>query len=60
MRSMYIHKNTLYSRLNKISQVLGKDILDSEAGFTLMLGIKIHMLVETVFCHLTLAAEGGY
>lgn len=45
--ALYIHKNTLYSRLNKISQVLGKDILDSEAGFTLMLGIKIHMLVET-------------
>lgn len=43
---LYIHKNTLYSRLNKISQILGKDILDSEVGFTLMLGIKIHMLVE--------------
>lgn len=45
--TLYIHKNTLYSRLNKISQLLGKDISDSEVSFTLMLGIKIHTLVET-------------
>lgn len=46
-KALYIHKNTLYSRLNKITQILGKDILGSEDGFNLMLGIKIHMLVET-------------
>ena len=45
--SLFIHKNTLYSRLNKISQLLGKDLSDSEVHFNIVLGIKVHTLIKT-------------
>ena len=44
--SLFIHKNTLYSRLNKISQLLGKNLSDSEVHFNLVLGVKVHTLVK--------------
>lgn len=43
---LYIHKNTLYARLNKISQILGKDLSDSETVFNLSLGLKIQTLIQ--------------
>lgn len=45
--ALYIHKNTLYSRLNKIAQLLGKSLSDSETNFNISLGVKIHTLVKT-------------
>lgn len=44
--ALFIHKNTLYSRLNKISQVLGKSLSDSEAIFNISLGLKIQTLIQ--------------
>ena len=43
---LYIHKNTLYSRLNKISALLKKNLSDSETVFNLLFGIKIHALIQ--------------
>ena len=43
---LYIHKNTLYARLNKISQILEKDLSDSETVFNLSLGLKIQTLIQ--------------
>lgn len=44
--TLYIHKNTLYARLNKISQILGKNLSDSETVFNLSLGLKIQTLIR--------------
>lgn len=44
--ALFIHKNTLYARLNKISQILGKDLSDSETVFNLSLGLKIQTLIQ--------------
>ena len=43
---LYIHKNTLYARLNKISQILGKNLSDSETVSNLSLGLKIQTLIQ--------------
>lgn len=43
---LYIHKNTLYARLNKLSQILGKNLSDSETVFNLSLGLKIQTLIQ--------------
>lgn len=45
--ALFIHKNTLYSRLAKIAQVIGKNLSDSESMFHISLGIKIHTLIQT-------------
>ena len=45
--ALFIHKNTLYARLNKISQILGKNLSDSETVFNLSLGLKIQTLIQT-------------
>lgn len=45
--ALYIHKNTLYSRLNKITQVLGKSLSDSEVIFNISMGLKIQTLIQT-------------
>ncbi len=44
--ALFIHKNTLYSRLNKISQILGKTLSDSEVNFNILLAIKIYTLIQ--------------
>ncbi len=44
--ALYIHKNTMYARLNKISQILGKKLSDSETVFNLSLGLKIQTLIQ--------------
>lgn len=44
--ALYIHKNTLYSRLNKISQLIGKDLSDSETIFNISLGLKLQTLIQ--------------
>lgn len=44
---LYIHKNTLYSRLNKISDILGKDLTDSETILNISLGLKYDLLVSS-------------
>lgn len=45
-RALYIHKNTLYSRLDKIAQLLGKSLSDSETIFNISLGLKIRTLMK--------------
>lgn len=44
---LYIHKNTLYSRLSKITHIIGKNLSDSETIFNISLGLKIHILIQT-------------
>lgn len=46
-QALFIHKNTLYSRLDKISQLLGKSLSDSEIIFNISFGLKIQTLLET-------------
>ncbi|MBQ3640588.1 helix-turn-helix domain-containing protein [bacterium] len=43
---LFIHKNTLYSRLNKISQILGKDLSDSDVIFHVTLALKVRMMLN--------------
>ncbi|MGN0713326.1 MAG: PucR family transcriptional regulator [Anaerovoracaceae bacterium] len=43
---LFIHKNTLYSRLNKISQILGKDLSDSDVIFHITLALKVRMMLK--------------
>lgn len=43
---LYIHKNTLYSRLNKISQILNKELSNSETIFNISLGLKMQTLIQ--------------
>ena len=44
--ALYIHKNTLYYRLNKISEILGKNLTDNETIFNISLGLKIQALIQ--------------
>lgn len=57
-RALYIHKNTLYSRLSKISQLLGLNLSDSESIFNLSLGIRIHTLMEAGILQAEVDDEG--
>jgi len=43
---LFIHKNTLYSRLNKISQILGKDLSDSDVIFHITFALKVRMMLK--------------
>lgn len=45
-KALYIHKNTLYSRLNKISQLLDKNLSDSETIFNVSLALKVENLIK--------------
>ena len=43
---LFIHKNTLYSRLNKISHILKKDLSDSDVIFHITLALKVRMMLN--------------
>lgn len=45
-KALYIHKNTLYSRLNKIAQLLHKNLSDSETIFNISLALKVESLIR--------------
>ncbi len=45
-RSLYVHRNTLNYRLQRIVEITGMDLNDAEARLALQLGIKIHHLTE--------------
>ena len=40
--TMYIHRNTLYKRMDRLSQVTGYDLDNSQNRLLLQLGLKIH------------------
>ena len=44
---LHIHKNTLYSRLNKISSLIHCDFSNSDVLFNVNLGLKVHTLINT-------------
>ena len=44
---LHIHKNTLYSRLTKISSLIKCDLSDSDVLFHANLGLKVHTLILT-------------
>lgn len=46
-KNLAIHKNTLYSRLNKISSLIGKELSDNDVLFNITLGLKTEILIET-------------
>ncbi len=43
---LFIHKNTLYSRLNRIEHLINKSLSQSETIFNLSLGLKIKKLAD--------------
>ena len=45
--SLFIHKNTLYSRLSKISQLINQDLSDSDTLFNANLALKVKMLIDS-------------
>ncbi len=45
-RSLYVHRNTLNYRLQRIVEITGMDLNDAEARLALQLGIKIHHLTQ--------------
>lgn len=45
--SLFIHKNTLYSRMSKISQLIKHDLSDSDTLFNINLALKVKMLIDS-------------
>jgi len=45
-KALYINKNPLYSRLNKIAQLLHKNLSDSETIFNISLALKVESLIR--------------
>lgn len=45
-RSLFVHRNTLNYRLQRIVEITGMDLNDAEARLSLQLGIKIHHLIR--------------
>ncbi|MBR5488749.1 MAG: helix-turn-helix domain-containing protein, partial [Firmicutes bacterium] len=50
---LHIHKNTLYSRLSKISALINHDFSDSDVLFHANLGLKVHTLILTGILNIT-------
>ena len=46
-KALYIHRNTLIYRIDKIRSVLGRDLKDSEERLLLQLGLRIHQIRQT-------------
>ncbi|MGI5915376.1 MAG: helix-turn-helix domain-containing protein [Anaerolineae bacterium] len=46
-RALYVHRNTLNYRLQRIIEIIGLDLNDAEARLTLQLALKIHGLFES-------------
>ena len=44
-KMLFIHRNTLYARLEKISSILGEDVEDTETLFNLQMGLKVRQLL---------------
>lgn len=44
--TLFIHKNTLYSRLNKISQILNKNLSDSDVLFHISFALKVREMLK--------------
>jgi sugar diacid utilization regulator len=47
-RSLYVHRNTLNYRLQRIIDITGMDLDDPEARLSLQIGLKIHHLTRGV------------
>ncbi len=45
-RSLYVHRNTLNYRLQRIMDITGMDLDDPEARLSLQIGLKIHRLSQ--------------
>ncbi|SON61070.1 Purine catabolism regulatory protein [Mycobacterium simulans] len=45
-RALAVHRNTLLTKLDRISQTIGLDIRDPENQFTLWLAIRLNLLAE--------------
>jgi len=45
-RALSVHRNTLLTKLDRISQTIGLDIREPENQFTLWLGIRLNLLAE--------------
>ena len=45
-RSLYVHRNTLNYRLQRITEITGMDLDDPEARLSLQIGLKIHHLTQ--------------
>ncbi|CRZ18519.1 PucR family transcriptional regulator [Mycolicibacterium neworleansense] len=43
---MYLHRSTLYYRLDKITEVVGSDLSDGQTRFDLMLGLRLARLAR--------------
>lgn len=50
---LHIHKNTLYSRLSKISALINHNFSDSDVLFHANLGLKVHTLILTGILNIT-------
>ena len=45
-RSLFIHENTLRYRLNKIEQIIGKELSSGETALNLWTALKLHMAMH--------------
>ncbi|QKI82348.1 PucR family transcriptional regulator [Kroppenstedtia eburnea] len=45
-RKLYVHRNTVKFRINRIEELLGTDLSDGEAAFRLQLGLRVARLLN--------------
>ena len=43
-KALFIHRNTLIYRIDKIKSILGRDLKDSEERLLLQLGLRVYQL----------------
>jgi purine catabolism regulator len=43
-KALFIHRNTLIYRIDKIKSILGRDLKDSEERLLLQLGLRVYQV----------------
>jgi len=46
-RALYVHRNTLNYRLQRIAEISGYDLNDAETRLTLQLALRLHQLIAS-------------